>query len=455
MKIKPIFFLVILFFLAFPIFSNPTKIYLMILNSSELDKEKATGFRKSLQDAISMDGKYSLIDEDTIKNSTEKLKKQQLLGCDETICLREIANAYDTEELMTGDFKITANKTNLTLKLTSRSAETFEVGIKSTFSLSFFESQKSYYIKEIIKKIKNPLYTINDSSAPPVGGTGTSTTKLPFQKLPPKIVVNEIERKNVEENPSEVNFFNNFMYDGLQFLKQKNYKSAEEKFKSAEKYAVDKKINPESLSLSFYKDLVYLLPLEAGIIENYNSLQRISIWSISSLKEGAIPFWESSVNQPAPILSSTEGKRIYTEFKDNLYTTYLLLSGEKNQLLYSSNKLEEFASSFKTHEKVFTRYKQEKTNVTPYISKEYTNLSDKSIMIEKEYLPSWNKELQINCIKLYYASKVFPKIQSTTKEDYSSTYNALEFLYNSTKNQLLSGKNVLTDLTIKSCQGIK
>ena len=79
MIIKPIFFLIILFFLAFPIFSDPTKIYLMTLNSSELDKEKATGFRKSLQDAISMDGKYSLIDEDTIKNSTEKLKKQQML----------------------------------------------------------------------------------------------------------------------------------------------------------------------------------------------------------------------------------------------------------------------------------------------------------------------------------------------------------------------------------------
>ena len=455
MKIKQITILFILFFLAFPIFSAPTKIYLMILNSSEVDKEKATQFRKSLQDAISMDGKYSLIDEDTIKNSTEKLKKQQLLGCDETICLREIANAYDTEELMTGDFKITANKTNLTLKLTSRNADTFEVGIKTTFSLSFFESQKLYYIKEIIKKIKNPLYTINDSSAPPVGGTGTSTTKLPFSKLPPKIVVNEIERKNVMENPSQANFFNNFVYDGLQFLKQKNYKSAEEKFKSAEKYALDKKINPETLSLSFYKDLVYLLPLEADIIENYNSLQRISIWSISSLSEGAIPFWESSLNQPPPTFTSAEGKKIYFEFKEIQYTTYLLLSGEKNKLLYSSNKLEEFASSFKTHEKIFSRYKQEKANVLPFISNEHTNLSEKSSMIEKEYLPSWNSELQKNCITLYYASKVYPKIQSNTKEDYSSTYNALEFLYNSTKNQLLSGKNVLTDLTTKSCQGVK
>jgi hypothetical protein len=288
-----------------------------------------------------------------------------------------------------------------------------------------------------------------------VGGTGTSTTKLPFSKLPPKIVVNEIERKNVMENPSQANFFNNFVYDGLQFLKQKNYKSAEEKFKSAEKYALDKKINPETLSLSFYKDLVYLLPLEADIIENYNSLQRISIWSISSLSEGAIPFWESSLNQPPPTFTSAEGKKIYFEFKEIQYTTYLLLSGEKNKLLYSSNKLEEFASSFKTHEKIFSRYKQEKANVLPFISNEHTNLSEKSSMIEKEYLPSWNSELQKNCITLYYASKVYPKIQSNTKEDYSSTYNALEFLYNSTKNQLLSGKNVLTDLTTKSCQGVK
>ncbi len=259
----------------------------------------------------------------------------------------------------------------------------------------------------------------------------------------------------LSEKKGVVHFFNNFVYDGLQFLKQKNYKSAEEKFKSAEKYALDKKINPESLSLSFYKDLVYLLPLEADINENYNTVLLISTWDVTNLGERVIPFWESSLNQTPPILSSTEGKRIYTDYKENLYTTFLLLSGEKNQLLYSSNKLEEFASSFKTHEKVFTRYKQERTNILPYVSKEYTNLFEKNTIIEKEYLPSWNSELQKNCITLYYASKVYPKIQSSTREDYSSTYDALEFLYNSTKNQLLSGKNVLTDLTAKSCQGVR
>ena len=447
--------LILLLFLPQQIFSAPTKIYLMVLNSKESDREKAIQFRKSLQEAVSRDGKYSLIDEDTIRNFQEKLKKQQLQGCDDTICLKEIANALETEELLTGEYKNIANKTNLSLKLTSRNSETFEVGIKTTFSLSFFESQKSYYIKEIIKKLYNPLYTINDSSAPPAGGSGTSTTKLPFPKLPPKIVINDIEKKNIMEDTSDINFFNNFMYDGIQNLKQKNYKKAEENFKNAEKFAIAKKINTEIYFLSFHKDLTYLLPLEKKLYENYNSVLQIQKWNITELEKEILPSFESLINEKILVLSSNEGKKNYSDLRDTLLNTYLLLSGERIGLLYSSNRLEEFASAFKVHEKFYNRFREEKGNILSYISKEYENLSEKNSNIEKEYLPAWNQELQKNCITLYYASKVFPKIQSVTNEDYNNTFNAMEFLYNSTKAQLLGGKNVLSELTIKSCQGLQ
>ena len=447
--------LILLLFLPQQIFSAPTKIYLMVLNSKESDREKAIQFRKSLQEAVSRDGKYSLIDEDTIRNFQEKLKKQQLQGCDDTICLKEIANALETEELLTGEYKNIANKTNLSLKLTSRNSETFEVGIKTTFSLSFFESQKSYYIKEIIKKLYNPLYTINDSSAPPAGGSGTSTTKLPFPKLPPKIVINDIEKKNTMEDTSDINFFNNFMYDGIQNLKQKNYKKAEENFKNAEKFAIAKKINTEIYFLSFHKDLTYLLPLEKKLYENYNSVLQIQKWNITELEKEILPSFESLINEKILVLSSNEGKKNYSDLRDTLLNTYLLLSGERIGLLYSSNRLEEFASAFKVHEKFYNRFREEKGNILSYISKEYENLSEKNSNIEKEYLPAWNQELQKNCITLYYASKVFPKIQSVTNEDYNNTFNAMEFLYNSTKAQLLGGKNVLSELTIKSCQGLQ
>ncbi len=455
MKSIQLLSILFLYFLPGYLFSAPTKIYLMVLQSSEQDKEKASQFRKSLQSAISEDGKFSLIDEDTIKNFQEKLKKQQLLGCDETVCLKEIANALETEELMTGDFKVLANKTLVSLKLTTRNEETFEVGIKTTFSISFFESQKSYYIKEIIKKIHNPLYTINDSSAPSPGGTGTSTTKLPFLKLPSKLVVNEIEKKNLMENPSDANFYNNFIYEGVQALKKREYKKAEETFLKAEKYALDKKLNSESLSLSLYKDLVILLPLESSLTENYNIVTRVDKWSINKLKEEILPFYERQMEEKIPTLFSTEGKRFYSEWREVLYTTYLLLSGEQNQLLYSSNKIEEFASSFRNYEKIYNRFKLDNSKIIPYITENYSNLSSKNKNIEKEYLPTWNLELQKNCITLYYASKVFPKIQKITKEDYSETFNSLDYLYNNTNSQLIDGKNVLSDLTRRSCEGVK
>ncbi len=455
MKPYIIAFLLIQFLLPGVLFSAPTRIYLMIFKSSEQDKEKAASFRRSLQSAISLDGKYSLIDEDTIRNFQEKLKKQQLLGCDETICLKEIANALETEELMTGDFKVLANKTTVQLKLTTRNEDTFEVGIKTTFSLSFFDSQNSYYIKEIIKKIHNPLYTINDSSAPPAGGTGTSMTKLPFLKLPSLIGFQEIEKKNLMENPSDSNFFHNFVYEGVQALKQREYKKAEDTFLKAERYALDKKINSESLSLSYYKDLVYLLPLETNLRENYKKVVQIEKWDVNVLKRDILPYWENQIEESAPSLLSTEGRKIYKDWREFLFTTTLLLSGEKNHLLYSSNKVEEFASSFKYYERIWERYNQEKREILPYIRETYSHLSSKNKNIEQEYLPAWNLELQKNCITLYYASKVFPKIQKSNGEEYSSTYNSLEYLFYATKTMLLDGKNVLTESTRKSCQGVR
>ena len=121
----------------------------MELKSNE--PKAAEEFRRGLKEIYSKDSKFELVDEDTIKDLNEKLKKQQMLGCDETRCLQEISNSFGADEIITGELKVLANQYFLTLKVTKRDADTFEVGIKSNLQKSFFEKQKSYYIKEIAK----------------------------------------------------------------------------------------------------------------------------------------------------------------------------------------------------------------------------------------------------------------------------------------------------------------
>lgn len=437
------------------LFSLPTKIYLMELTSAKEDIEKANKFRKSLQEYITKNGNFRLIDEDTIRSFQEKLKKQQLTGCDDTKCLQEIANALETEELLTGEFKSFANQEKISLKLTTRNSETFEVGIKTTFTISYFENQREYYIKEIIKKLNNPLYSINTSSAPSSGGNGSSTTKLPFLPISERIQIPNLEKKNILDNPTEDNIFYDFTYSGNELLKSGQYESASVKLTNAKNYAIAKKINPETLSLSYRFDLIKIIPLENNLFEVYPSLVNSKEWNISNLKNELVPQFESLSKEDGSFIVSQEGKKKFAELSERIYSAYVLLLGEYIELLYSTNRLEEFASQFKSYGQLLNRAPLTNLKVINYSKEKYKSLEDKYIILEKEYIPAWNLEIQKNCITLYYASRIFPEIQKATKDDYNDTYSFLVSLYKTTLNQITDGKNIMDATTKKSCGGVR
>ncbi len=122
--------------------------------------------------------KYRVLDDDSIQNLSEKLKKLQMSGCSEDTCLREISNALDANEIISGEVSQEKGIITLVLKNLKKDPYTYVQSIKSSPpALSFPLSQADYFVDEITKKLIEPSYEINFANAPPVLGDLTEGDK--------------------------------------------------------------------------------------------------------------------------------------------------------------------------------------------------------------------------------------------------------------------------------------
>ena len=85
------------------IYSKNIRIFINQLKTNDANAEAE--FRRELKAELIKSGEYTVIDEDAYSNLLENLKKHQLLGCDETKCIQEIANAVETDENLTGELR--------------------------------------------------------------------------------------------------------------------------------------------------------------------------------------------------------------------------------------------------------------------------------------------------------------------------------------------------------------
>jgi hypothetical protein len=122
--------------------------------------------------------KYRVLDDDSIQNLSEKLRKLQMSGCSEDTCLREISNALDANEIISGEVSQEKGIITLVLKNLKKDPYTYVQSIKSSPpALSFPLSQTDYFVDEITKKLIEPAYEINYANAPPVLGEITEGDK--------------------------------------------------------------------------------------------------------------------------------------------------------------------------------------------------------------------------------------------------------------------------------------
>lgn len=429
------------------ILSAPKKIYLMELRSN--DENKAKEFRKLFKQAFIKEKNYELIDEDTIKDLNEKLKKLQMYGCDETRCLQEISNSFGADEIISGDLKVLATQYFVNLKVTKRDSDTFEVGIKTNIQKSFYEQQNSYYIKEFIKTIENPSYTINDSNAPPIGQNLSYTKILPviLPEKPPTFKFIEFS-KSVETWEDTLNLY---IATGDSFFAKKNYSEAKKHYKLGLDYSFSKSlISP----INIYErlDACDIYPL----YEAYPTtpITGSKSWKTGEMETNIIPEFTNYKNKFNLLINSPLFKNYYDNLKEVTDTNLALLLSESLNLLYSSNRLDEYMTRFKFFETYLSENKIRGNEQTKFINDTKQKEVVRKNTIEKDYIPAWNNELRRDCTTIYVSAKVMPYLQLETGENYENTLNSLRVLSSKIKERLVSGKGAINQETEIMCSGM-
>lgn len=440
--------LILLFTCLNSVLPAPKKIYLMELRSN--DASKSQEFRKVFKQAFTREKNYELIDEDTIKDLNEKLKKLQMYGCDETRCLQEISNSFGADEIISGDLKVLANQYFLNLKVTKRDPESFEVGIKTSIQKSFYEEQQSYYIKEFIKIIENPTYSINDSNAPPIGENKGYRKTLPIliPKAPPTFTPLNFT-KEVETQEDALNLY---IATGDKFFVKKEYTIALEKYKMALDYSLGRKITPK-LNLYERMDACLVYPL----FESYPSVSISGdrLWLTNEMESSILPAYLEIRQKYTRYPSSDAFKAYYMELKEIADTNLGLLLAESLNLLYSSNRLDEYITRYKNLETFLTEVKITGEKQLSFINERKSIEQNRKNSIERDYLPVWNEELRRNCTTIFISAKVFPYLQMETGEAYSNTLGSLKQLSIKIKEKMNSSKGAITEETRSICQGVR
>ena len=140
---------------------------------------------------------------------------------------------------------------------------------------------------------------------------------------------------------------------------------------------------------------------------------------------------------------------------DTAYCSLGILYAESLNLLYESNRLDEYITRFRKLESSLNARPLPNSKSLIFIQEAQAKESKRKTGIEKDYLPAWNDELKRNCLTIYVTAKVFPFLQMETGDPYSSTLDYIRELSQSIKRKLLSGKGAISPDTELVCRGVR
>jgi hypothetical protein len=164
MKANIILFLLFLT-LSISLLADPEKKKLYV-SKITATKEVSESIQKSVVNKIKMailekHAKlyYIVSDEDVLIMYKKAAELQRT--CDAEICLRQIAEAIDADEVVYGNLYSKNGMLTLSLNNLQRDKKTLKMGSKSVVEESFPESQFDHFAREIASKAMDPSYKIN------------------------------------------------------------------------------------------------------------------------------------------------------------------------------------------------------------------------------------------------------------------------------------------------------
>ncbi len=126
---------------------------------------------------------YQILDDDAVKVMYKQAEAIMSSGCSDTICVTQIAEGINADEIIYGSVSLEGGKLKLSLTNLERNKETLELGTKSIASVTCNESELDHYAGEMGRKLMNKGYLVKKASLAPEG----------------KISLNAIETEKIAE----------------------------------------------------------------------------------------------------------------------------------------------------------------------------------------------------------------------------------------------------------------
>ena len=171
--IKKIKIFIFIFIFAVSIYAQQAKkSERLFIKTFEIKSGITQEFAEKFRDKLTLyffeegKGKYRVLSESDIKILYKQAEELLSMGCNAEECLMQIAYAIDADIIVYGSLEKTEGKIHAFCQALKRDRTTDELEKSSIVDVSFYESQIDWYAKEIVKKLINPNYFIDESKAP-------------------------------------------------------------------------------------------------------------------------------------------------------------------------------------------------------------------------------------------------------------------------------------------------
>ncbi|WP_426496156.1 cag pathogenicity island protein CagA [Leptospira interrogans serovar Australis] len=183
-----LFFLFLLWFPTRVFAQNKhSKIYIHKLTTEgNLNSGLENRFRNGIINSIlrNFEGKYTIVDDDSLSILLKQVETLQKMDCSDEICMKQIADAIDANEVISGTISSQNGIIYVSLRNQIRDSKNLNYSIKSTFQMEFPEFLLDYYAGESGKKLLDLQYNLDPHKVPASTNGNLSVTFLKIKPVP-------------------------------------------------------------------------------------------------------------------------------------------------------------------------------------------------------------------------------------------------------------------------------
>ncbi len=202
-------------------------------------------------------GIYRVLSESDIRIMYKQAEELLKIGCNAEQCLIQIAYTIDADVIIYGKIERVESKINIFAQSLVRDRSSDELLKSSVVNISFYESQIDWYAKEIVKKLIDSNYFIDESKAPleikvDVSPELLKSTELKSEKL-------QILKFNVDDTALKTitGILKDIVLQGDNFYQKKDTKNSRAKYEEVIEKIETKISSDKQKKLIDFKEKVY------------------------------------------------------------------------------------------------------------------------------------------------------------------------------------------------------